>query len=82
MALVLIRLVYLFMVWVPKTCASWPDALLTVGCSARAASRGVGRSSACGVEAGLPGRLSCGIAAGVVAAESWWKDAEILMLRR
>jgi hypothetical protein len=28
--------------WGPKTCVTWPDAPLTVGCSARAACRGVG----------------------------------------
>jgi hypothetical protein len=27
--------------WGPKTCVTWPDAPLTVGCSARAACRGV-----------------------------------------
>jgi putative transposase len=37
--------------------------------------------SACGAEADLLDCRPCRIAAGVVTAGEWWKDAEILMLR-
>ena len=39
----------LLMLWVPKTCATWPDAPLTAGCLGHA-------SGTCQAGHGLPGR--------------------------
>jgi hypothetical protein len=54
--------------WVPKTGATWPDAPLTPGCSVPRCLPGRGMISGCGLEADLPDRHPCGVAAGVVAA--------------
>jgi len=75
--------------WVPKTSVTWADALRSgVGLVQRSVSAGpvlawpeVGWSSACGLKL-IFLKVSRAVSVlGLSRRESWWKDAEILMLR-
>jgi hypothetical protein len=67
--------------WGPKTCVTWPDAPLTVGCSARAACRGVDDLRLVGSKLIFLIVIRAVSVLGLARREWWWKDAEILMLR-
>ena len=66
---------------VPKTCATWPDAPLTVGCSAPPPARAWDDLRLVGLKLIFLIVTRAVSLLGLSRREWWWKDAEILMLR-